>query len=69
MASHRWEAKTAGNAMTLTKRPAVAVFSMFRAHMLMAFSHWVREDKPTREEIDTAIAETVSAMRQIPEVV
>lgn len=56
-------------AMTLTKRPASSVFVMFRVHMLAAFTHWVREDKPTPEEIETAIAETVSAMRQIPEVV
>jgi hypothetical protein len=53
----------------LTKRPASAVLLMFRVHFWAAFTQWVRDDKPTPAEIETVIAETVSAMRQIPEVV
>ena len=53
----------------LIRRPPSAVFTMFRTHMLAAFTQWLRDSKPTRAEIDAEIAATASAMRQIAEVV
>lgn len=44
------------------------VFSMFRTHMLAAFSHWISDSKPTRAEIDAELDATVSAMRQIADI-
>jgi hypothetical protein len=52
----------------LIRRPPSAVFDMFRRHMLTAFRQWVIDSKPTADEIDTEIAATLSAMRQMAEV-
>jgi hypothetical protein len=52
----------------LIRRPPSAVFSMFRQHMLAAFMQWITDSRPTRAEIDAEITATVSAMRQISEV-
>jgi hypothetical protein len=53
----------------LIRRPPSAVFTMFRTHMLAAFTQWLTDSRPTRAEIDAEIAATISAMRQISEVV
>jgi hypothetical protein len=52
----------------LIRRPPSAVFTLFRSQMLHAFTQWLKDSKPTRGEIDAEIAATVSAMRQIAEV-
>ena len=46
-------------------RPPSAVFDMFRGHMLTAFRQWIADSKPTPAEIETEIAATISAMRQM----
>jgi hypothetical protein len=53
----------------LIRRPSSAVFTMFRQHMLHAFTQWITDSRPTRAEIDAEIDATASAMRQIAEVV
>jgi hypothetical protein len=53
----------------LIRCPPSAVFSMFRIHMLNAFAAWLKDSKPTRAEIDEEIEATLSAMKQLVEVV
>jgi hypothetical protein len=52
----------------LIRRPPSAVFSMFRTHMLAAFTQWLRDSRPTPDEIATEIEATTNAMRQIAEI-
>jgi hypothetical protein len=52
----------------LIRRPPSAVFDMFRRHMLGAFMQWLKDSKPTPDEIASEIDATISAMRQIAEV-
>ncbi len=54
--------------MLIALRPPSAVFSLFRSHMLHAFTHWIRDSRPTKDEIASEIDATISAMRQIAEV-
>lgn len=53
----------------LVRRPPSAVFNLFRSQMLAAFNEWIVTSKPTPAEIRTEIEATISAMRQIAEVV
>jgi hypothetical protein len=51
--------------MLVALRPTPALLDMFRSSMLAAFRTWIGEGRPTQAEVETEIAATVSAMRQI----
>jgi hypothetical protein len=51
--------------MLLALRPTPALLDMFRTAMLGQFRAWIGEAQPTQAEVETEIAATLSAMRQI----